>query len=1024
MKKTLLIILLAFFVLLVGLTLVYAKHINKEGKKFRVIARGKVERVEPAVPVVERIRSGTLADTDKPKTVEDLKTAMEKAGKIYTLPEEQPKSDCSDMEVIKIATPAGILDEWSLTECVIWVHNWPWGYWDPWPDYFDPYMNCVGTAEYWQLQDPQLCPECSQCGYPIYPIQPTGVQFFIHTPAPCSLDVEFAVTWDYGSIYWGYPFPYYSAPDWSSGPVTVYLPEAGIYYVFGGIPELERPCYHVPFFARFWLLNSDDFQDGPDPERCGPDTTRYPFWLNGTFDIAGVRNQGYYANDLIGGYYDIADIKGGNIRLFAQVLTRDQNDCELESLWHHKASYFDTTEQGEITAYAPDGMPDFNQYDTAFANGGTAYCGPTALANCLWWCFAGGFPWYSIRNWYDAWDPSVPLQLIQELAACMDTDPAYGTDVYDLQQCINDQNNTYLFSLTETTIFQPHFEDIEYQVRLSQDVILLIGFWYYDETEMQWYRLGGHYVTCSGVNWEFFLLSISDPALNAVCDYGWYGDSSGFGYYIPHTEPFCDPFCHYDAGNVSHDYYQVLLESPSPGGILALPQYGNEPEPIWMNFFGQNFTPELESFRSDNPEPPYPVVAEIEYAVVICPKRPFVSDDIESWNIWLLTSNYGEEGLDVFTWQYYPDTRNDGFQGTVILGTDGDDLAFSVTAVDEEIRFYPYGGLECNWGYYDSVIIDKCEASYYHNVPAHELPLDVEMLAIGLDPYEGVYQDHPLGDVIIKKYVIHNTGEETLTDLEWAIFIDLDVNRADYVSDNPSFGGGDSLTNTMWAYDSTREDLVVYVTLAPTSVGKTVPTVDIGDQYTYFYDYVPGGPYDDLDSVMNQNFWNLPDKIAENTDYYDYAYLMSSEKFDLESSNKVLQEYLIWYDWQIPSTDYDAYRHKLYRLLRAAGFYRGDVGDFKTGAGSPGILDVADIIYLINYLFKNSNSPKPFVDQGDVNCDGETSIADIVYMVGYILRGNGIPPIDKNRFFDETYEFLFSRPSLFSDSTWRYLGAP
>ncbi|MGB2696526.1 MAG: hypothetical protein WBD28_01545, partial [Candidatus Zixiibacteriota bacterium] len=500
MNKKLLIILLVGLVLLAGFTFVYATHISKEATPTKAKAiRGGARVEEPAVPVVQRIRTGTLSE--KPKSLDDLKAAAMNAGKPYIAPQDQMKADF-DVDVQKIATPAGIIDEWSLTECVIIVHNDPCCYWQPWPDYFDQYMNCVGTAEYWQLQDPQHDPEGSACGYPIYPFQPTAVQFFINTPAPCSVDVEFAVTWDYGTPNWGYPFPWYPSPDWSSGNLTIYLPEAGSFYLTAAIDSLDRPCYHVPFFARFWLLNSDDFTDGSAPVYCP--TARYGFWLTGVWDGGSVRNQGYYYSDAFGGYYDIVDIKGGNMRVYAQGLTRDQNECELESLWYHKASFgewecvypweppFDSCEYGTDSVgswklvtpvdygYAPDGMPDFNQIEPNM-------CGPAAVSNCLWWCFAGGFPWYAVSNWYGAWDPAIPPAMMAELAACMNTG-AFGTDVYDMQQCILDLNETYGFWLTETTIVQPSFDDIEYQIRLSQDVILLLGYWYFDGE--QWFRLG------------------------------------------------------------------------------------------------------------------------------------------------------------------------------------------------------------------------------------------------------------------------------------------------------------------------------------------------------------------------------------------------------------------------------------------------------------------------------------------------------------------------------------------------------
>ncbi|MGB2698424.1 MAG: hypothetical protein WBD28_11285, partial [Candidatus Zixiibacteriota bacterium] len=61
MNKKLLIILLVGLVLLAGFTFVYAKHINKEATPTKVKAiRGGARVEEPAVPVVERIRTGTL----------------------------------------------------------------------------------------------------------------------------------------------------------------------------------------------------------------------------------------------------------------------------------------------------------------------------------------------------------------------------------------------------------------------------------------------------------------------------------------------------------------------------------------------------------------------------------------------------------------------------------------------------------------------------------------------------------------------------------------------------------------------------------------------------------------------------------------------------------------------------------------------------------------------------------------------------------------------------------------------------
>jgi len=63
------------------------------------------------------------------------------------------------------------------------------------------------------------------------------------------------------------------------------------------------------------------------------------------------------------------------------------------------------------------------------------------------------------------------------------------------------------------------------------------------------------------------------------------------------------------------------------------------------------------------------------------------------------------------------------------------------------------------------------------------------------------------------------------------------------------------------------------------------------------------------------------------------------------------------------------------------------VGD----ANSDGSATISDVIYLINYLFKEGPAPDP-IRAGDVNGDGEVTISDVVYLINYLFKG-GPPPV-------------------------------
>jgi hypothetical protein len=56
-----------------------------------------------------------------------------------------------------------------------------------------------------------------------------------------------------------------------------------------------------------------------------------------------------------------------------------------------------------------------------------------------------------------------------------------------------------------------------------------------------------------------------------------------------------------------------------------------------------------------------------------------------------------------------------------------------------------------------------------------------------------------------------------------------------------------------------------------------------------------------------------------------------------------------------------------------------------------GAINSADIIYMVNYVFKGGAPPICSPSAGDVNCNGVTNSADIIYLVNYVFKG-GPPP--------------------------------
>ncbi|MFH1335586.1 MAG: dockerin type I domain-containing protein [Candidatus Zixiibacteriota bacterium] len=93
--------------------------------------------------------------------------------------------------------------------------------------------------------------------------------------------------------------------------------------------------------------------------------------------------------------------------------------------------------------------------------------------------------------------------------------------------------------------------------------------------------------------------------------------------------------------------------------------------------------------------------------------------------------------------------------------------------------------------------------------------------------------------------------------------------------------------------------------------------------------------------------------------------------------------YYKWSDFWFPPPPGDV-------IIRASGYTHDLECDSCGDVNADGVKNVGDIVYLINYLFKDGPSPNP-LGIGDVNLDGVVNVGDVVYLVNYLFK-NGPPP--------------------------------
>ena len=528
---------------------------------------------------------------------------------------------------------------------------------------------------------------------------------------------------------------------------------------------------------------------------------------------------------------------------------------------------------------------------------------------------------------------------------------------------------------------------------------LLLGFWQFDGAN--WYRFGGHFVAVSGV--DIFLpdyqVALSDPAYDNA-------EAGGPGVVNHPVDPFPhvgQPLVHNNTADASKDWYPVAWPSASPGGYLYLPTY----IATWPDFQGQNAGPFPNSGTYSSA---FPVQVEVEQVIDFYAGAKRMSGTVNGSNVDEVNGNMG--GITPFDVQFGANVLSPLYYGTLFSGTSQADLRGDYGDYYPTMSFTPLGPpIVDDWtvsGKTGDYGIQMVTNNWAHaDIPG----LDYNMYAFGVTVPAGGGAD--IKYVIEDVYVIENDGAAEVTGLEKALFFDYDVGG------NAALVDWDQQHASLWMWDLPATDTVFGLTEVP-AVKGAVPITGWGISNTariYDKQFVDSMKYYmESDPATGVNGWGTEGVPAGE----DMSLLLADPAFNLPVEGLHINKYIKWGYNKAIATGGDAdWRHFLYGVLQTLGYYRGDVD-------KNGKFDVADVIYMVNYLFKSGPKPIEFVDQMDVDGNGSTNVADVIYSVNNRFKG-GAYPIDKERFYEGApipvnHKGLTIRESLFNDAAWKTLG--
>ena len=311
------------------------------------------------------------------------------------------------------------------------------------------------------------------------------------------------------------------------------------------------------------------------------------------------------------------------------VVTGGTDTCD-----YHKQGYLD---------YAPNGMPDIDQKQGSWwdpSSGNFSWCGPVALANCIWWFDSkfepspvdprpfhpsaatpplnDNYPLvmsYDPAGIWDDHDTNNVVPFINQLGPLCQVDVSQpGTSLPDLDVGFHNwlASTGLAGAYTTYPLIGPNYYELRDSILNSQDVIMLFGFYEQDPTGLC-NRIGGHWVTAAGACTTSTTICVSDPFFD-------------FNEGDPPPGSTHGSAVHNDAGLISgphgsyyHDEYDlapIAHNCPSPA-TWQVTNYPNQ----WL-------ADGIFTFAKQNPidpgviGPDYaggPIIVLLDAALIICP---------------------------------------------------------------------------------------------------------------------------------------------------------------------------------------------------------------------------------------------------------------------------------------------------------------------------------------------------------------------------------------------------------------------